>query len=120
MKILGKRFWTWMSVWAISFFVRGEMAGARPNPSSPQEATSTTNQNKTANKVTHKIPTPEFTRHKEGSGKAGLDIKKGSEHGRVKEGPLGYKLQNPKKESSKTIKMNTVKTSKWSTHSKPK
>ena len=28
MKIVGRRFWTWMSVWALSFLVKGDMFAA--------------------------------------------------------------------------------------------
>lgn len=61
MKIVGKRFWIWMGVWALSLFVRGEMA-ARPTSSNQQEATATSSQHKS-----HKVPSPAYTRHKLGT-----------------------------------------------------
>lgn len=60
MRIVGKRFWTWMSVWVLSFFVKGELVAEHPEQLTTQESTSTTHQHK--------------------SHKAGLDIKKGSQH----------------------------------------
>jgi hypothetical protein len=43
MRIVGKRFWTWMSVWALSLFVRGEMVAGPREQATTQESSSTTN-----------------------------------------------------------------------------
>lgn len=71
MRIVGKRFWTWMSVWVLSFFVKGELVAEHQEPSTTQEVTSTANQHK-SHKVgsdfkkgsQHKVPSPMYTRHK--------------------------------------------------------
>ena len=44
MKIAGKKFWAWMSLWVFSFFLKGEL-GASPRPDSPEKnGMTTTNQ----------------------------------------------------------------------------
>ncbi len=59
MKIIGKRFWTWMGVWMIGLFVRGEVAGAREDRPDQQETTTPAPQHKS-----HKVPTPLYSKHK--------------------------------------------------------
>ncbi len=112
MKIVGKRFWTWMSVWVLSFFIRGEMASAHQDR--PHESVATSDQNKTTSK-THKVPTADFTRHKSGSGSSGTNLKtdwvKGSSQAR--------KTEYIKKEGSKKSKTHIAKTAKLSTHTRP-
>lgn len=74
MRIVGKRFWTWMSVWVLSFFIKGELIAEHQEQSTTQEATSTSHQHK-GHKVgmdikkgsQHKMPSPMYTRHKLGT-----------------------------------------------------
>lgn len=115
MKILGKRFWTWMSVWAISFFVRGELATAHPADANPQEATSSSGVH-----AHHKIPAAEYSKHKVESGKMNPHFNKQSLESKGKRGSSNLKSDHIKKEGTKTFKVNTDKTSKWHTRTKMK
>ena len=49
MNVVGRRFWTWMGVWALSFFVKGDLL------SSPQEKPASQVTEGTSN-TRHKVP----------------------------------------------------------------
>jgi len=41
MRVVGQRFWTWMSVWVLSFFVKGELTASPSGELDNHEASST-------------------------------------------------------------------------------
>ena len=42
MRVVGKKFWTWMSLWMFSFFIKGELNAGQPQESTTQDPTTTT------------------------------------------------------------------------------
>jgi len=50
MKVVGRRFWTWMGVWVLSFFVKGDLLA------SPQEKPTTGQVTEGTTTNTHKVP----------------------------------------------------------------
>lgn len=49
MKIVGRRFWTWMSVWALTFFVKGDLTAGPQEKATGQVTDGTSN-------TKHKVP----------------------------------------------------------------
>jgi hypothetical protein len=49
MKIVGRRFWTWMSVWALTFFVKGDLTAGPQERGAGQVTDGTSN-------TKHKVP----------------------------------------------------------------
>ncbi len=49
MKIVGRRFWTWMSLWALAFFVKGDLTAGPQEKGTGQVTDGTSN-------TRHKVP----------------------------------------------------------------
>jgi hypothetical protein len=44
MRVVGRKFWTWMSLWMFSFFIKGELDAGQPQESQAQDPSTTTQQ----------------------------------------------------------------------------
>ena len=69
MKIVGRRFWTWMSVWVFSLFWKGETSARLQEKADPQQSIESTHKE-------HKVP----SLHPGGANVEGRAIQKGREH----------------------------------------
>ena len=107
MRVAGKRFWTWMSVWMVSFFFKGELSASPRQDPKTQDPTTTSSHK-------HKVPSGPHAQYvkKEGSLKtsSGPSMFTPKKEGSLKTDYTRHKTRSGGGDDMPTESLKTVKT----------